>query len=404
MASRYHSSASGNHSICERYRKLVDCYLDGELAPEQIVEAEMHYESCTACSSLLETEEVRRTATRQSVYQNVLPADLVDRISAMMLAQSSEQADELDEAENTLVPLSVGAATGTGTALSVSAVSTASIEGLSSDELEPLSNISQLKEGNRRPQMVTALLHLATLAAGVLVGVQLQKLEWSQYLFGSSPSDSTPLAGGANGAVEASQEGQVFSSQMLDHQTPLNGAMMVGNSQLSSAEITAQRDADAAREISAQRRQDEEDSDEILDRLVDYHSSPPSVQITQPERVRELERDVGVKVAVPKLAGARWSGGTVVPVRNSRAAYLRYTIDGEHELTLYVYNTGRMHMPIRLPQQRIDEAAPPDQRRVYVGRHRGYTVAASENGGIGYLVMTDMKPEYSAELVRTIDQ
>jgi hypothetical protein len=149
--------------------------------------------------------------------------------------------------------------------------------------------------------------------------------------------------------------------------------------------------------------------DEVLDELIDYHSAPPAPQLTEAKLIPQLEREVGVKVRLPtfdepqwandtqsaRLGLPQWQGASVVPVRNHRAAYMRYNVGG-HWVTLYVYNSGRYPIHQKL-QQRVVHDLP-----VYVGERRGYSIAARERTGIGYAVATDFDDVQSAELVASI--
>jgi len=140
-------------------------------------------------------------------------------------------------------------------------------------------------------------------------------------------------------------------------------------------------------------------SEELLDRLIDYHSSPPVPQVTETRLIPGLERDVGVRVPVPSLVqfGASWQGGSVVRMRpNQRAAFLRYRTTDDHSVTVYVYNASRMPLHAGL-RPRIYRHEP-----VYVGHRRGYSIAARLRNGVGYAVATDLEDAKSAELVHTV--
>jgi hypothetical protein len=139
--------------------------------------------------------------------------------------------------------------------------------------------------------------------------------------------------------------------------------------------------------------------DELLDRLIDYHTAPPPPQVTEPKLVPEMERDVGVKVPLPSLAqyGAEWEGGSVVRVRRDQpAAYLRYRTLDDHSVTLYVYNASRIPLHAVLRPRMLREEP------VYEGYRRGYTIAAQLRHGVGYAVATDLDESRSAELVHAI--
>jgi anti-sigma factor RsiW len=142
-------------------------------------------------------------------------------------------------------------------------------------------------------------------------------------------------------------------------------------------------------------------SDEILDRLLDYHSAPPVPEVTEPQLVPQLERDLGVRVrmptSMPPLMHAEWQGASVVPVvRGLRAATMRYKLPGEHSVTIYVYDAARVPLRAALKERMIR------QQPVYVGYRRGYSIAALERRGLGYAVATDSDDRESVELVTSL--
>lgn len=137
-----------------------------------------------------------------------------------------------------------------------------------------------------------------------------------------------------------------------------------------------------------------------LDRLIDYHSSPPQPQVTSVDLLPVLEPDVGVRMQLPKLDayGARWEGASLVPVRsNQRAASFRYQLP-KNRVTLYVFNASRLR--VRDSQVLVREAPAPQP--VYFGQWRGYNVAAKENRGIGYALATDMEGPAVARMIHDI--
>lgn len=154
-----------------------------------------------------------------------------------------------------------------------------------------------------------------------------------------------------------------------------------------------------------------------LDRLIDHHSSPPQPQVTQPELLPALEPNVGVRVHLPSsLArfGARWEGAALVPVSNHQAASLRYRIPARrvlprsteypmvssaigHRVTVYVYDPSKVPVHQSLQRQLVRDEP------IYLGKWRGYTVAAKQNRGVGYAVATDIDDDSRiAELVTAI--
>jgi hypothetical protein len=139
--------------------------------------------------------------------------------------------------------------------------------------------------------------------------------------------------------------------------------------------------------------------EDILDRIIDYHTAPPKPQVTEPKLLPELERHVGVRVPLPSLVqyGAEWQGGSVVRVRRDQpAAFLRYRTRDHHSVTVYVYNASRIPLHAGLTPRMFREEP------VYQGSWRGYSIAAQLRRGVGYAVATDLDESRSAELIRTI--
>jgi anti-sigma factor RsiW len=134
-----------------------------------------------------------------------------------------------------------------------------------------------------------------------------------------------------------------------------------------------------------------------LEEFVSYHTTPPAPQITEPSLVPKLEPEVGVPVRLPQLKqyGARWQGGSVIPVHNNRAAILRYEVSN-HPVTVYVYDTRQVRLRGVLEPRVVHD------KSVHVGERHGYTIAAREQRGVGYAVATDLGDSESAELVSAI--
>jgi anti-sigma factor RsiW len=139
--------------------------------------------------------------------------------------------------------------------------------------------------------------------------------------------------------------------------------------------------------------------EDLIDRLIDYHSAPPKPLVTDAELVPELERDVGVRIAAPSLAkfGAHLQGGTVVRVRGDQpAAVLRYRTADNHIFSVYFYNPTRLPLHAGLVPRMFHEEP------LYEGYRRGYTIVAELRRGVGYAITTDLDEPLSAELVRAI--
>ncbi len=67
-----------------------------------------------------------------------------------------------------------------------------------------------------------------------------------------------------------------------------------------------------------------------------------------------------------------------------------------HRVSLYVFDSKRVPLHAnRLKARHIGA------RNVYVGNMRGYSVAASERNGVGYVLTSDLPDDESAKLVLT---
>ncbi len=137
--------------------------------------------------------------------------------------------------------------------------------------------------------------------------------------------------------------------------------------------------------------------EQLLDDIIERHIDRSTPTVTEPTLLDRMEPEVGVPVHAPSLAhyGARWEGGSVVPIRNQRAASLRYRLDG-HRMTLYVFNSERFPLNTRLKKRVVRDEA------VYVGWKRGYAIAAKERRGVGYAITTDLGEDEGAEIVASL--
>lgn len=140
--------------------------------------------------------------------------------------------------------------------------------------------------------------------------------------------------------------------------------------------------------------------DELLKDLIAEHSHPvPAYDRTDEKGARELEQYVGVPVhpSAFERSGAHFVGGRVMPVRGEqRAAMLQYVIgtgDKAQRVSVFIYDPSKIEI-------RGTDLAPRSigTAEVRVGRNGGYSVAVTQNGGIGYAVASDLDAEHSAQL------
>jgi len=139
--------------------------------------------------------------------------------------------------------------------------------------------------------------------------------------------------------------------------------------------------------------------DDLLAELVAEHSLPPPPECTNPQNVGQLEQYVGVPVRASTFHGqgeTRLVGGCVLPVRDERAAMLRYEISkgGEtRRVSIIVFDPRKIQ--INDPDL---QARPIGTSEVRVGRSRGYSVAVTQRAGVGYALASDMDMGKTAEL------
>jgi anti-sigma factor RsiW len=144
--------------------------------------------------------------------------------------------------------------------------------------------------------------------------------------------------------------------------------------------------------------------DDLLAELVAEHSSPLPLEAKDPDAVRGLERYVGVPVHPSSFErpglNARLVGARVVPLHAQRAAMLQYVVgtgDDMRRVSVIVYDAQKIQIgTANLAPRAVGTA------EVRVGREKGYSVAATERGGVGYLVAGDLDPERSAQMAAMV--
>lgn len=215
------------------------------------------------------------------------------------------------------------------------------------------------------------------------------------------PSDAfrSRLAAALEASHQREWETQVLAehadrSRMMSWRTILPVAAAAALTLVWAGSTTPERRANrvAAEYASA----DPTNAEAVIDELLNHHVRGRS-QTLEPALLPQLEQEVGVPVRIPSLVqyGARWEGGSVVPVRNQRAASLRYKL-GNHRVTLYVYDSSRVPIEKRLEQRLVGDEP------VYVGSRRGYSIGAIERRGVGYAMASDLNDAETAEIVAAL--
>ncbi|CAN5318638.1 hypothetical protein BH09MYX1_BH09MYX1_04870 [soil metagenome] len=142
-------------------------------------------------------------------------------------------------------------------------------------------------------------------------------------------------------------------------------------------------------------------SDDLIADLVAEHSRPLPPEARDPKGVNDLGQYVGVPVHANSLQqrhpGARLVGGRVLPVHQERAAMLQYEVpqqNGEvRRVSIFVFDPRRIQVNDSGLSSR-----PVGTAQVRVGHQNGYSVAVTQNDGVGYALASDMNEDETAEL------
>jgi hypothetical protein len=145
-------------------------------------------------------------------------------------------------------------------------------------------------------------------------------------------------------------------------------------------------------------------ADDLLTEFVDEHRHPLPLEAHNAGEVRGLEQYVGIPVTPLNFerAGAHLVGGRIFALLPAqRAALIQYVVGsgkGERRLSVLVYDAEKMPVvgTANLAPRAIGTA------EVRVGREKGYSVAATQRAGVGYLIASDLDPDQSAQFAATI--
>lgn len=135
--------------------------------------------------------------------------------------------------------------------------------------------------------------------------------------------------------------------------------------------------------------------DTLLDDLVSLHAHPLPPETTDPNELQRFDPLVGVPVRRPAFHPlVSFNGARVHALRDRRAALLQYTVAGGRRVTVYVFDPRAVPVTASRLQPRVIREHP-----VYVGKLRGYSVAAAEQKGVGYALASDFEVDESSKLV-----
>lgn len=141
-------------------------------------------------------------------------------------------------------------------------------------------------------------------------------------------------------------------------------------------------------------RADATEVEHLIDDLVNEHAATSRPDVRSLQMARTFEQEVGIPIRVPQLrqVEAAWIGGKLVAPGGQQMAAFQYDVAG-HRVTVYMFDPRRSPVRAQL-EARVFRDTP-----VYQGRHRGYSIAAIERQGVGYVVATDLGDDESAEII-----
>ncbi len=332
--------------------RTVNAYADGELEPSRIVEFEQHMGGCTSCRDEFELVNTLRRSLRRSTVRTPSSA-FAERMRLVVANESVRQADanESIDRASAVPPQAVAAHFGGAQRAAEKDTST---------------------RGRWRGRLSWAATVTAAAAAGFVcsfVGSRSDLARNNGKAVALLDKDLAPPAPSPSGFFERRASG----------------------------------------------------FDAVIDPLVSFHANPPPPEVVDLDQaMHRFEPLVGVHMPGTTLRrplGASFSGARIYdmdvrPVTDAHyTAALRYTMQG-HRITVYIFNPSvvpiqmtrlkpRVVVAMSKPTLPSGSASPTVEHDVpvYVGRVRGFSVAAAEQSGIGYAVASDLDDDQSAELV-----
>lgn len=139
------------------------------------------------------------------------------------------------------------------------------------------------------------------------------------------------------------------------------------------------------------------DLDRMLEQFVEWHARPLPPEVTNEMELIKFEPYVGVPMRAPALApfGGKLQGGRMLVSQPTQqtTAMLYYTLPSGHRVSVYVYDPSRVPArPTRLQPRTLG------QEEVWVGKVRGYSVAAPMRNDVGFAIATDLDEEQTTQL------
>ena len=370
---------------CLRFDRWLTPYVDGELDAVHCLEVEQHLEGCEPCRERVSFGRAMRGSLRM-VGHSRAPAGLRERLGAALDAERAESDGvplvAAHAARSADRPSSRGAAH-----RSRGAAERESSPAGVAPPVEPRSDEQVVELAARKPQsqgaQLVKLRYIFPLAAAAMFVLILGGV-WHR---GELGAGQHPTAGAA--ATEGHARGEAAGTE--PKLAPAFPISFPGESESSSDDGSSLNPTSEIAQASALAP-----LDGLIEDLVAHHASPQPPETTDPRGLERFDRDVGVRVARPQFEsfGARYLGARMRPVIGNQAAVLQYVLRNSHRVTVYVFDPQRVPMQARLLQAR-DVGT----HHLFVGRLRGYSVAASAGNGVGYALASDLTDEESSKLV-----
>jgi len=133
----------------------------------------------------------------------------------------------------------------------------------------------------------------------------------------------------------------------------------------------------------------------ILDDFAEHHARPLPPEEIDPVRISSVFSPiVGVPVrpvrfASPRGGVYRFAGARMMTVHDEAAATLFYDMSGTR-VTVFVFDPNRISIRSSCCLSPKIVKIHDEERTVYVGRSKGYSLAVNERDGVGYAVSADI--------------
>jgi anti-sigma factor RsiW len=368
---------------CLRFDRWLTPYLDGELDAVHCLEVEQHLDGCEQCRERVSFGRAMRGSLRV-VGRSRAPAGLRERLGAALDAERAESEGVAPVAAQADRPSKRGSAERSSSSRAAArAASAAAVE----PRPEPRSDEQVVELAAHKAQaqgaQLVKLRYIFPLAAAAMFMLILGGV-WHR---GELGPGQRPTAG----AAATTGQGQSEAARSEPKLAPAFPISFPGQSESSADDGSSLNPTSEIAQASALAP-----LDGLIEDLVAHHASPQPPETTDPRGLERFDRDVGVRVARPQFEsfGARYLGARMRPVIGNQAAVLQYVLRNSHRVTVYVFDPQRVPMQARLLQPR-DVGT----HHLFVGRLRGYSVAASAGNGVGYALASDLTDEESSKLV-----